>query len=356
VASLYTFYGIDGKRLATYQATVNDDLTYSFNLQTSNVYFGGSLIQSNGVWVSADRLGSVRANSNGEKFAYYPYGVERTSTPDGREKFGTYFRDQAGKDYADQRYYNPQYGRFWSPDPSAMGSANPKIPQSWNLYTYSLNDPVNLSDPTGLGCYWAEVPYGEPYLVCNGGSGGGVGGDGPRGPQPLQDRPDFSGGEPGHSGVGKSPLQPFAEDMALSAADVIDTGCNGLFPHGILTGDQMRAAVDNNQIRVVPFGDNIPPGVGAETNNAVNAIYIASNRYFFTGILADGSSALNTVDFSGLTVGQMQETILIHELLHLTGLAGDDSAGQQIRMPNGEVVNGSTGITTTIKEDCFGVH
>jgi len=36
---------------------------------------------------------------------YAPYGDERTSTADGREKWGTYFRDAGtGNDYADQRY------------------------------------------------------------------------------------------------------------------------------------------------------------------------------------------------------------------------------------------------------------
>ena len=70
-----------------------------------NVYFGGKLVKSNGAVVATDRLGSVRANSTGERMTYYPYGEERTSTADGREKFGTYMRDSVTQDYADQRYY-----------------------------------------------------------------------------------------------------------------------------------------------------------------------------------------------------------------------------------------------------------
>ena len=83
-----------------------------------NVYFGGKLLVSNGVAVATDRLGSVRANAQGEKFRYYPYGEERTSTVNGRDKFGTYFRDLTGMDYADQRYYAPGTGRFGSADPA----------------------------------------------------------------------------------------------------------------------------------------------------------------------------------------------------------------------------------------------
>jgi RHS repeat-associated protein len=100
--------------------------------------------------VATDRLGSVRANSQGERFAYYPYGEERSSTVDGREKFGTYFRDGVGQDYADQRYYNSGMGRFWSPDPLGLNSADPTNPISWNRYLYVNGEPVNTSDREGL--------------------------------------------------------------------------------------------------------------------------------------------------------------------------------------------------------------
>ena len=60
----------------------------------------------------------------------------------------TYFRDLPGgsQDYADQRYYNANYGRFWTPGPKGMGTADPKDPGSWNRYSYAYNDPLNDSD------------------------------------------------------------------------------------------------------------------------------------------------------------------------------------------------------------------
>jgi RHS repeat-associated protein len=136
------FYSISGQKLATMQCTT------TCNISSANVYFAGKLIRSNGVTVATDRLGSVRANVNGERMSYYPYGQERTSTADGREKFATYFRDGAGQDYADQRYYN-QAGAFWTPDPGGIAAADPSNPGSWNRYLYSLADPVNSYDPTG---------------------------------------------------------------------------------------------------------------------------------------------------------------------------------------------------------------
>jgi RHS repeat-associated protein len=182
IVNQYYFYGIDGKLLSTVQAMVNDPGTnplYTLSAST-NLYFGGTPIVLNGALVATDRLGSVRANGRGETFAYYPYGLERTSTPDGRQKFATYFRDGqvngTWEDYADQRYYNPYIGSFWSPDPGGMATADAKDPTSWNRYAYAGGDPVNFVDPTGQ--YRVDCDL-DPYDVsCPGQTGGGAGGGG----------------------------------------------------------------------------------------------------------------------------------------------------------------------------------
>jgi RHS repeat-associated protein len=108
------------------------------------------MLVSNGVYVVTDRLGTVRANTQGESFAYYPFGEERTSTVDGRDKFATYFRDTVGLDYAQQRYYNAGMGSFSTPDPGGIKTAVPSRPSSWNRYAYVEGDPVNFTDPRGL--------------------------------------------------------------------------------------------------------------------------------------------------------------------------------------------------------------
>jgi RHS repeat-associated protein len=53
------------------------------------------------------------------------------------------------------RKYPPVQGRWISPDPSGLGSANPANPQSWNRYAYVLNNPMGLIDPLGLDCVYA---------------------------------------------------------------------------------------------------------------------------------------------------------------------------------------------------------
>lgn len=47
-------------------------------------------------------------------------------------------------------------GRFVSPDP-LLSSGKPSVPQSWNRYTYCLNNPLNLTDPSGLD--WGVARY-----------------------------------------------------------------------------------------------------------------------------------------------------------------------------------------------------
>ena len=96
------------------------------------------MLSEKGVFVATDRLGSVRGNSSGESFSYFPWGEERgTGTADGRTKFAGYYRDQPGQDYAMARYYSATTGSFWSPDPGSIHPADSGTPNSWNRYPYA---------------------------------------------------------------------------------------------------------------------------------------------------------------------------------------------------------------------------
>ena len=141
-AELY-FYGIDGKKLTTLTCNV---ILLGCSSPAYNVSFAGKMVQAKGNTVVTDRLGSVRWAAGPGGYAYFPYGEERTITPDDTEKFGTYTRDSSGQDYADQRYYGVGTGRFWSVDPGGMGTAHPGNPGSWNRYGYVNGDPVNFAN------------------------------------------------------------------------------------------------------------------------------------------------------------------------------------------------------------------
>jgi RHS repeat-associated protein len=143
------------------------------------VYFAGKRVDNRSV---EDRLGTGVVEGGTNRMAYFPYGEQRSGTAT-EVQFATYKRDSATNlDYAHQRYYSSQIGRFTTPDPKA-GSAHSETPQSWNRYVYASGDPANNSDPSGLehleedgDGYWHSVgdwngEIGSNGLVWNSGTG-----------------------------------------------------------------------------------------------------------------------------------------------------------------------------------------
>ena len=62
-------------------------------------------------------------------------------------------------DYFGARYYANSMGRFSSPDPSGLFYADPTNPQSFNLYSYVLNNPLRNIDPSGEECVWDDGSF-----------------------------------------------------------------------------------------------------------------------------------------------------------------------------------------------------
>jgi RHS repeat-associated protein len=94
---------------------------------------------------------------------YYPFGEPFSSngTPD-RYRFTQHELDPATDlIYAKARYYHPRIGRFLTVDPVG---GRPGSSQSWNRYTYVLNNPLRWIDPFGKqhvpeGYF---IPWGKP--------------------------------------------------------------------------------------------------------------------------------------------------------------------------------------------------
>jgi RHS repeat-associated protein len=153
----WIFYGANGQKLGVYsieQWYDNNGNAHSlfYPLRTS-VWFGGKMIYENGL-VYLDRLGTNHAQSA----QFLPYGDEITSTSNDRTKFATYTRDSyTGLDYADQRFYASTYGNYTTPDPS-MDNVDYRNPISWNAYSYTMGDPINANDPSGMA-------VGDPVTV-----------------------------------------------------------------------------------------------------------------------------------------------------------------------------------------------
>jgi RHS repeat-associated protein len=164
-------YDGDGHRVAK-QSSIN--LVYVYDAAGSLVAEYNSGTRSSPLcttcFVTSDHLGSTRLVTSQTGTAvgrhdYFPFGDEIPNGIDGRtslwgaadtvvQKFTGKERDQeTGLDYFGARYYGSALGRFTSPDWSAAPVPVPYAklnnPQSLNLYTYVLNNPLSANDPTG---------------------------------------------------------------------------------------------------------------------------------------------------------------------------------------------------------------
>jgi RHS repeat-associated protein len=143
----------------------------------------------------ADGLGSVRALTDGsgvvtQVYRTDAYGVppdtsEPSNPPDQPFRFAGEAKDYAaagsGLVNLRARFYAPDLGRFLQRDPHA---GSPADPQSLNRYSYVQNNPVNLTDPSGLApaksmnltnCITFTPLFGPPIQLCFPSTGGGQG-------------------------------------------------------------------------------------------------------------------------------------------------------------------------------------
>jgi RHS repeat-associated protein len=103
-------------------------------------------------YIHTDALGTPIAvtDSSGqivERGEYEPYGQPLGTTPVDAPGFTGHVQDGAtGLTYMQQRYYDPQVGRFLSVDPVTADSANG---QNFNRYWYANNNPYKFTDPDG---------------------------------------------------------------------------------------------------------------------------------------------------------------------------------------------------------------
>jgi RHS repeat-associated protein len=185
VLATYT-YGADNARLLTdegglrtYYAWSGDAVVAEYTesgAQTSPqwtksyIYLGGRLLSTitpsgSGEYVQyhhPDRLGTRLITNSTDTTSFeqvtLPYGtaLETESSGATNRRFTSYDRSSTtGLDYAVNRHYDSQQGRFTQVDPIGMQASSLSDPQTLNLYAYCGNDPINRIDPNGL--FWGKV-------------------------------------------------------------------------------------------------------------------------------------------------------------------------------------------------------
>ena len=130
-------------------------------------------------YLHRDHLGSVESVTDEagvltERYSYDPHGKRRladwqagtptapTETPRGFT--GHEHLDTAGLIHMNGRVYDPTLGRFLSADPYVQ---YPETTQAFNRYSYTGNNPLSYTDPSGFRIEnhdgsFAEKPNGQP--------------------------------------------------------------------------------------------------------------------------------------------------------------------------------------------------
>jgi len=122
-----------------------------------------------------DHLGGINVITNlaavrAQLTEYDPWGKISKQEGDadpGKRFTGQELDPETDLYYYGGRYYDQELGKFVSPDPFVP---EPEEPQSLNRYSYVVNNPVNLIDPTGYS-FWSVFFSIVKFLIGFGGGG-----------------------------------------------------------------------------------------------------------------------------------------------------------------------------------------
>ncbi|MET8453363.1 polymorphic toxin-type HINT domain-containing protein [Streptomyces sp. NPDC005209] len=145
--------------------------TVAMRTTTGNTTAGGKLTYLMADTQASTQLAVDATTGTTSRRRYTPFGDERSGTlPTGTSNgfLGKTEDTSTGLSLLGARAYDPHLGRFLSPDPLSA----PYNPQGLSAYTYSLNNPTNFSDPTGLWCDGCNDGNGWTTPDGNGKGGG----------------------------------------------------------------------------------------------------------------------------------------------------------------------------------------
>ncbi|MGI8544188.1 MAG: RHS repeat domain-containing protein [Aridibacter sp.] len=186
------FYDGDGKRVK--KVTASEEIVFVYDAGGKLVAEYSSLTPQTTAttrYLTSDHLGSPRiiTDQNGAVLSrrdFAPFGEELYTGTGNRatghgytygdstsQKFTGYQKDEeTDLDFAEARYYKSQHGRFTSAD-EPFADQFESNPQSWNLYVYVRNNPMNLVDPLGTKAdgpgFWEKLGnwFSYGYFVGN---------------------------------------------------------------------------------------------------------------------------------------------------------------------------------------------
>jgi RHS repeat-associated protein len=131
------------------------EINLNTDVETSSYYLGDRLVaQLEGEtlkYIHQDSLSSSSVMSDDEgqlvsSIKYYPFGETKSGSVDTDKQFTGQRHDDTGLYYYGARYYDPTIGRFISAD---LIITDLRYSQCLNRYSYTYDNPLRYTDPTG---------------------------------------------------------------------------------------------------------------------------------------------------------------------------------------------------------------
>ena len=202
---------------------------------------------------------ATRQTGANDDIDYYPFGGERAYVDHGDNNYKFTGKDRDSESNLDDfgaRYYSSQIGRFMSVDPGNAG-ADPSLPQSWNMYTYALGNPLGIVDPDGM----------DPCVTAQGAASPAEGSEITAGDCQQKARQTC----PVSACVTASAPRSFFSRIFGKMGDVLDAAAVPFIRWGRLGGPAHRAAVRKISDRLKEEGYDVNPEVKIKTPNGAKS-------------------------------------------------------------------------------------
>jgi RHS repeat-associated protein len=153
-----------GRRVSAWglqAATATEVLIYADSKSPIATQSSGSTNFLHYNWVGTKRAITIYNGDLLGTVASLPFGDAESFTGSNDDWIGFAGMDddlESGTEHAQFRQYEQNHAHWMSPDPY-YGSYDFTNPQSFNRYSYALNNPVALFDPSGLECVWGDGSY-----------------------------------------------------------------------------------------------------------------------------------------------------------------------------------------------------
>ncbi|MGW2061829.1 RHS repeat-associated core domain-containing protein [Streptomyces sp. NPDC001937] len=154
----------DGTNVTATRTYTCGTVTAAMRTTTGNAVANGKLTYLMADTQASTQIAVDAGTGTATRRRYTPFGDERSGTlPTGSDRgfLGKTEDTSTGLSLLGARAYDPKLGRFLSPDPLSA----PYDPQTLSAYSYSHNDPINFSDPSGL----ADIRCADGGVSCGGG-------------------------------------------------------------------------------------------------------------------------------------------------------------------------------------------